>query len=254
MTLTFAMLAEWMQRLMWPMGRIVGFMLIAPLFSAMTIPRRVRVGLVVALAVLLAPVIEPPTASPFEVAGIAVMARELMIGGMIGLMLRLVIEAVTFGGQVIGLSMGLGFGEVVDPVSGARTPQLGQFYGLLATLLFIAMDGHLALIEALAMSFSMAPIGNDQLAVGIWREVVMYGEVLFSGAVRVALPAVTAILVVNLGFGVMSRAAPGMNLFAVGFPTALAIGFLVIWLSLGSVLPVFQGLFTDAMAHLGDWL
>lgn len=254
MTLTFAMLAEWMQRLSWPLARIVGFMLVAPLFSAMTIPRRVRVGLALALAVLLAPVIEPPAGSPFTLAGVAVMVREVMIGGLIGLMLRLVIEAVTFGGQVIGLSMGLGFGEVVDPISGARTPQLGQFYGLLATLLFIAMDGHLALIEALAVSFSMAPIGHDRLDVSIWRDLVLYAGVLFSGALRIALPAVTAILVVNLGFGVMSRAAPGMNLFAVGFPTALAIGFLVIWLSLGSVLPVFQGLFADAMSHLAQWL
>src|SRR3546814_16912633 len=106
------------------------------------------------------------------------MVRELMIGGLIGLMLRLVIEAVTFGGQVIGLSMGLGFGEVVDPVSGARTPQLGQFYGLLATLLLIAMDGHLALIEALAVSLSMAPIGHAKLDVSIWRDLVLYaGEI-----------------------------------------------------------------------------
>src|SRR3546814_19774453 len=115
-------------------------MLIAPGCSAMTIPRRVRVGLVLALAVLLAPVIEPPAGSPFTLAGVALMVGELMIGGLIGLMLRLGIEAVTFGGQVIGLSTGLGYGEVVDPVSCAGTPPLGPFYGMTATQLFLARD------------------------------------------------------------------------------------------------------------------
>lgn len=254
MDIPIALLAEWAQRLVWPLGRIVGFMLVAPVFSAMTVPLRARVGLGLALALLLAPAIEPPTVDAFAVAGAALQARELLIGAAIGLTLRLVIEAVAFGGQIIGLSMGLGFGEVVDPVSGARTPQIGQFYGLLATLLFLAMDGHLALIDVLAMSFSSSPVGHDGLSAESWRALVSYAGVLFTGAVRIALPAVTAILVVNLGFGVMSRAAPSMNLFAVGFPAALAVGFLVIWMSLGTVLPVFSNLFADALQQLEGWL
>lgn len=254
MNIPISLLAEWAQRLVWPLGRIVGFMLVAPAFGGRTVPVRVKVGLGLALAVLLAPSITPPLEDAFGPAGVALIARELMIGGGIGLTLRLVIEAVAFGGQIVGLGMGLGFGEVVDPVSGARTPQVGQFYGLLATLLFLAMDGHLALIEVLASSFSSAPIGNDGLDASSWRALVMYAGVLFTGALRIGLPAVTAILVVNLGFGVMSRAAPSMNLFAVGFPAALAVGFLVIWMSLGTVLPVFTSLFDGAMQQLSGWL
>jgi len=254
MDIPISAIAEWAQRLAWPLGRIVGFMLVAPVLSAMTVPLRVRIGLALALAVLLAPLIEPPLDDAFAPAGAALLAREMLIGSGIGLTLRMVIEAVAFGGQIVGLSMGLGFGEVVDPVSGARTPQIGQFYGLLATLLFLAMDGHLALIEVLATSFSSAPPGHDGLNAHSWRALVDFGAVLFSGALRIALPAVTAILVVNLGFGVMSRAAPSMNLFAVGFPAALSVGFLVIWISLGTVLPVFTALFADAMQHLNGWL
>ncbi|MDX2299855.1 MAG: flagellar biosynthetic protein FliR [Xanthomonadaceae bacterium] len=254
MDIPISLLAEWAQRLAWSLGRIAGFMLVAPAFAGMTVPVRVKIGLGLALALLLAPVIEPPRADAFDPAGAAMLARELMIGGGIGLTLRMAIEAIAFGGQLIGLSMGLGFGEVVDPVSGARTPQIGQFYGLLATLLFLAMDGHLALIDVLATSFVSAPVGHDGLDAHSWRALVDYGGVLFTGALRIALPAVTAILVVNLGFGVMSRAAPAMNLFAVGFPAALAVGFLVIWISLGTVLPVFSALFADAMQQLGGWL
>lgn len=254
MDIPIGLLADWAQRLVWPLGRIVGFMLVAPAFSGMTVPVRIKVGLSLALALLLAPAITPPLDNPFGPAGAAMIAREMLIGGGIGLTLRMAIEAVAFGGQIVGLSMGLGFGEVVDPVSGARTPQIGQFYGLLATLLFLAMDGHLALIEALASSFATAPVGYDRLDAGSWQALVAYGGVLFSGAMRIALPAVTAILVVNLGFGVMSRAAPSMNLFAVGFPAALAVGFVVIWMSLGTVLPVFASLFEGAMQQLSGWL
>lgn len=248
--LSVEMIAEALLRLLAPLPRITGMMLVAPVFSAMTTPLRVRVGLALILAWLLAPTL-PATvgdlSSPFV---LVLAARELLIGIMIGLLVRLVIEAFAFAGQVIGLSMGLGFGEVVDPISGARVPQLSQFYGVLATLLFLAMDGHLRLLEVLAGGFASAPPGNDGFSAALWQGVAAQAGMLFSGAMSVALPAVTAILVVNLGFGVMSRAAPGMNLFAVGFPTALAMGFVVIWSSLGTALPVFARLLEDAF----DWL
>lgn len=245
-------IAEWVVRLLWPLGRIVGFGLLAPVFAGMILPARIKIGLMLSLALLLAPVIEPPAVAAWsaEVAGWAM--REVAIGGLIGLTVRLVIEAVAFGGQIIGLSMGLGFGQTVDPVSGAQMPAVGQFYSLLATLLFLSMDGHLALIEALAMSFERVPVAAG-LDPGVGFELARFAAILFTGAMQVALPAVAAILVVNLGFGVMSRAAPSMNLFAVGFPAAMTMGFVAIWVSLGTVLPVLGGLLETAMEQLADW-
>lgn len=249
--LSIELIADALLRLLAPLPRITGLMLTAPVLSAVTTPLRVRVGLALLLAWLLAPALPArpdDLLSPFV---LVLAARELMVGLMIGLLVRLVIEAFVFAGQVIGLSMGLGFGEAVDPVSGARVPQLGQFYGVLATLLFLAMDGHLHLLEVLASGFASAPPGHDGFATALWQGVAEQAGMLFSGAMSVALPAVTAILVVNLGFGVMSRAAPGMNLFAVGFPTALAVGFVVIWSSLGTALPVFTRLLEGSFTWLG---
>lgn len=250
MEIAMPVLAEWAARLSWPLGRVVGFFLTAPVFAGRTLPARVKIGLLLALTLLLAPVVEPPAAAAWSAPGAGWAMREVAIGGLIGLTVRLVVEAVAFGGQVVGLSMGLGFGQTVDPVSGAQMPAVGQFYSLLATLLFLAMDGHLALIQMLATSFERVPIAGAGLEPGVAFELVRFAGVLFAGAVQVALPAVAAIVVVNLGFGVMSRAAPSMNLFAVGFPAAMAAGFVAVWISLPTVLPAFGRLLEEAMEKL----
>lgn len=254
MEIAISLLADGAARLLGPLGRIVGFGLFAPVFAGTILPARVKVGLALSLALLLAPVVEAPAVAAWSAEGVGWALREAAIGGLIGLALRVVVEAIAYGGQIIGLSMGLGFGQAVDPVSGAQMPAVGQFYSLLATLLFLAMDGHLALLQTLAMSFERVPAGGGGFDAGVGLELVRFAAMLFTGAVQVALPAITAILVVNLGFGVMGRAAPSMNLFAVGFPAAMSIGFVAIWMSVGSVLPVLGRLLEEATGQLAYWL
>jgi len=149
-----------------------------------------------------------------------------------------VFDALGLAGQLLANSMGLSFAFNVDPLRGSSTAALGQLYIILATLVFLALDGHLALIQVLVDGFKPLPIGASLPGDALWS-MVLWGGTLFSGAISIALPGVTALLIVNLAFGVVSRASPSLNLFAVGFPVSLVIGLLVVLASMG---PLVQGI------------
>ncbi|HEV2285233.1 MAG TPA: flagellar biosynthetic protein FliR, partial [Steroidobacteraceae bacterium] len=151
------------------------------------------------------------------------------------------------GGQMLGNSMGLSMALNVDPLHGseASTPAVGQLYTLLVTLTFLALNGHLALIEVLVKSFTTLPVGAGGLSVAGLATVVGWGSQLFAGALAIALPGVTALLIVNLAFGVMSRAAPAFNLFAIGLPVSLVFGLVILTVGL----PAVQATFLDLLAR-----
>lgn len=227
-------LPVWAGRVMWVMARVAGLCLAAPVFGATTVPVQVRIAVIVLLTLVLVP-LAPASVDPLTVAGTVTLVEQVLIGGTIGFVLWLSFQAAAYAGQAIAQSMGLGFAESVDPAGGGSSPTLGQFYLLLVTLLFLAMDGHLRLLSLLAESFHRLPPGAGGISPAGLHAVAVFGAELFLGAVRVALPALTALLVVNMGFAAISRAAPSMNLFAVGFPITLCLGFIALWLSLRSL-------------------
>jgi flagellar biosynthetic protein FliR len=170
----------------------------------------------------------------------------VIIGIALGFCLQTVFDAVTLGGQLLSNSMGLSFAYNMDPQHGAQTPVLGQFYSLMVTMTFLALNGHLKLIEVLVEGFRTLPIGTTGLGSdGLWT-VVRWGSTLFSGALSIALPGVTALMIVNLAFGVMSRAAPQLNLFAVGLPVSLVFGLTIMWVGLPTVQTGFVALMQEA--------
>jgi len=251
--LDLAQLPAWLGSLFWSLGRVSGLCLVAPVFSSTVIPARIRVGVVVVLSLVLAP-LAPTTIDPLSGAGVATLAGQVVIGAMVGFVLKLVFEAVSFGGELVGQSMSLGFAEVVNPQAGGSSNVLSQFYLLLVTLLFLAMDGHLRLIALLADSFHSLPPGVSAINANGLHAVVGFAAELFSGAVRVALPAMTSLLVVNIGFAAISRAAPSMNLFAVGFPITVSLGFIALWLALRSLPGAFEALQDDAWSLMRNLL
>ena len=244
-------LPAWAGRVMWVMARVSGLCLVAPVFGATTAPAQVRIAVIVLLTLVLVP-LAPASVDPLSMAGVVTLVEQILIGGMIGFVLWLSFQAAAYGGQAIAQSMGLGFAQSVDPTRGDGSPTLGQFYLLLVTLLFLAMDGHLRLISLLAESFHGLPPGAGQVSPAGLHAVAMFGGELFLGAVRVALPALTALLVVNMGFAAISRAAPSMNLFAVGFPITLCLGFLALWLSLRSLPGAFGAIEDKAWALMRE--
>ena len=200
-------------------------------------------GRILAVTAVVAPVLPAvPTIDPLSLPAVGIIVQQLVIGVAMGFALQLVFAAVTTGGQVIAMQMGLGFASMVDPQNGLQLPVLSQFYMLLVTLLFLGFDGHLVLIQMLVESFRNMPIAADGLTRnGLWS-IVSWGSDMFAGAVWLALPAVAALLVVNIAFGVMARAAPQLNIFAIGFPVTLIMGFVVIMFTLPTVVPQFTHL------------
>ena len=226
-----------------PFLRIGGMIMVAPVFGARMVSMRVRVALCAALAYITVPLL-PPTPG-LESLGLAVMliaAQEVLVGVAIGFTVQMIFDALVIGGQTMAMSMGLGFAMMVDPQRGVSVPVLSQFLVIMGILVFLALDGHLAMLRLLVESFSLLPIGEGFSAEALMR-VVQWGSQMFVGALRVALPGVIALLVVNTAFGVMSRAAPTLNLFAVGFPVALLLGFVVLVLNIPNFVPAFEGLF-----------
>ncbi len=216
----------------WPFFRIAGVLMIAPVFGARLVPMRVRVALSVAATIVLAPVL--PVTQPFEftLATALVVMQEVLIGVAMGFCLQMIFDALIVAGQTIAMGMGLGLATMIDPQRGVSVPVLSQFFVILGLLIFLSLGGHLATIRLIADSFSLLPVGTPFATDGVWQ-LVTWGGQLFAGAVRIALPAATALLIANIAFGVMSRAAPTLNLFAVGLPAGLLIGFLILLLNIG---------------------
>src|SRR6185295_16236102 len=227
-SLTSGQIEGWVAQAFFPFVRIGACLMVAPLFGARFVPARSRLVLSVALTALVVPLLPAPDVAPFSGAGFVVVAQQLLIGVAMGFALQVVFDALGLAGQLLANSMGLSFAFNVDPLRGSSTAALGQLYIILATLTFLALGGHLALIELLVASLHTLPVGTNGLGTeGLWS-LVNWGGTLFSGAITIALPGVTALMIVNLAFGVVSRAAPSLNLFAVGFPISLVVGLLVV--------------------------
>ncbi len=252
--LTTLQITDTLLAIIWTMLRVSGMVLIAPLLGAVFVPARLRIMIGLILAVAMLPVAgELPTFSPLSALGLYTIAQELIIGFSIGFILKLAVEAAVFAGQVISMGMGLSFATVVDPQQGG-TPLLGRFYIIIATLLLLTANAHLALIHIVAESFSLVPIGSGGIGAPEARQIVEFASLMFVGAMQLALPAVVAILMVNVSFGVISRAAPTLNLFAVGFPITLMTGFLVMIMATRNHAMVWDAQFAAAFSAIGQLL
>jgi len=249
--ITTGQIDAWLAQLLWPFIRIGSCFMVAPAFGALFVPARIRVVLAGAITLIVAPLVPSPAGiETFSPAGMIVTVQQVIIGIAIGFSLQVLFDAVTLGGQLLANSMGLSFAFNTDPLHGVETPVVGQIYSMMVMLTFLALDGHLKLIEVLVDGFRTLPVGTTGLGPeGVWS-IVVWGSQLFSGALAVALPGVTALLIVNVAFGVMSRAAPQLNLFAVGFPISLVFGLLIVTAGLPAMQTTFVHLLSDAFELL----
>lgn len=234
-------LLGWIGQFVWALFRIAAMFMVAPVFGARYVPMRIRITLALAISVVLFPLLPaPPSVEPFSAAGVVLAVQQVMIGVAMGFILQLVFDAIVIGLQTVSMSMGLGFAIFLDSQNGVQVPVLSQLHLLLAMLLFLAFDGHLMLIELLADSFQVLPVGGGTLNADAFWLMASRGSDLFIGALKIALPAATAVLIVNLSIGVISRAASTLNLFAIGMPLTMVMGFLV----LIATMPTLEGSLT----------
>lgn len=244
-------LMQFIGQYLWPMLRIGAFYFAVPVIGARTVPARIRLILMLFTTLLLVPVLPPaPVISIFSGAGFVMVIQEVLIGLTLGFTLQVVLHVFILAGQFIAMKMGLGFAAMNDPSSGVSTTILSQFYLLLSTLLFLSTNGHLVVLQLMIDSFTSMPIGGDGLGRDTFLVIVQLGSWLFSAALLIALPLFTSLMIVNMSFGVMSRSAPQMNVFTVGFPITLIFGLALMWFSLGNFLPVYFELMDEGVGVL----
>lgn len=226
-----------------------------PVFSGRFVSTKIIVGAAFAVTFFTIPLL--PEQAPIEVMsheGLMTGLQQILIGLIMGFVLQLVFSAVIFAGQGIAYSMGLGFASMVDPATGVSVPVISQFYLVLSTLLFLTLGGHLVLIEMLIESFHTLPIGAEGIERSDLWSVIAWSSRLFSAGLLMALPAMTSLLMVNVAFGVVTRAAPQLNIFAVGFPITLVLGALLMWITVPSVMNNFTNLLAESYGVIGDFL
>lgn len=242
-----AQLEAWAAAYLWPLARILGLFAVAPMFGNQGIPARIRLIAGIAIALAIVPTLPSMPSLPLASwAGLLTIAFQVLIGVVMGFAARLLFTAIDMAGELMGLQMGLGFAVFYDPGSNAQTPVIADFLGAIGMLMFLAMNGHLMFIDALARSFTLIPVGPDPLAAQSMRGLLGWGGYLFGTGVLMALPLVVALLVTNLALGVLSRAAPQLNLFAIGFPVTITAGFAMLFLCLSYIAPNMLALFEHA--------
>lgn len=247
-TLTAGQWYAWVAMFFWPFLRIFGLILAEPILGHASVPQPAKIGLAIFIALVLAPVLPPlPAVEPSSAAGILIGAQQLLIGLAIGFTLRIALTGIEAAGQLIGLQMGLGFAVFFDPQSSAQTAVVGQFLGLFAILIFLSIDGHVLVITALARSFTTLPISAEPVTPLGWRLLVGWGGEIFRTGLIISLPVIAALLVTNIAIGILTRAAPQLNIFAVGFPLTLTVGFLALWLAVPFIGPQIASLFEQAV-------
>lgn len=244
MEFSFAEFNQYLQAFLMPFFRMGALFLTMPVIGTRVVPARVRVIAAFLITVVIAPIIPSQSAPPLlSLPMLGTIGAELLVGGAIGFIFQVVFQCFVLAGQIIAVKIGLGFASMNDPVNGVQTTVVSQFYLVAATLLFIVFDGHLVLIEMVTESFWRIPFG-DYSAVEFYA-IAGLGSWLFMAALLMCVSLLTALLLVNLAFGVMSRAAPQLNIFAVGFPFTLTLGMILIFIGLESMLAYFERIASD---------
>lgn len=242
----------WIISLLWPLTRVLGVIATAPILSDRSIPNRIKLGFGLVLTLIIMPTIPAiPTFDIFSLQGFLILLQQMIIGLAMGFSIRLVFSAIGIAGQLIAMSMGLGFATFFDPQTRGQTTAISQFLTILVMLVFLSLDGHLLMISALANSFVTMPIVIEGGGISPMK-VVAWGEAIFSTGVLLALPAVAALLITNMALGILTRTAPQLNLFGIGFPVTLSIGFLVLALALQGMLMPMKKMATESIQYMQE--
>ena len=241
-------LNTWVAAFLWPLTRILGLIAAAPLYGNVSVPASVKIGLGVMLALIISPAIPKlPAMDPMSLAGIMIMIQQFIIGAAMGFSMRVIFASVEMAGEITGLTMGLGFATFFDPQSQGRSSAVSQFLALLAITVFVGANMHLQVLSALVESFSTMPIAASPSGTHGFQQLASFGGRVFGAGVQLSLPIVAALLIVNIALGILTRAAPQLNLFGIGFPITLTIGFVLMALILPYLAAPMQRLFEEGI-------
>ena len=253
LNLLFEQIIAGLYTFLWPMLRISAVLLAAPIFSLDAVTLRVRITFALVLTMLVYPLAEWPIIDPVSAAGLKEIFNQILIGGLMGLMLQIVIAALVVAGQTISASLGLSMANMIDPNFG-NVPVLAQFLLVLSTLAFVGLGGHTLTVAIILESFRSVPIGQSLVGDTAITNLLSWTSMMFAGALLLALPVMAALLFVNVGLGIVTRAAPSLNIFAVGFAAMIPAGLLVLWVSLNHLGHRIEWLWLQAFLRVRELL
>lgn len=245
-------IGAWVGSILLPLFRIAALLMFMPIIGTQLVSARIRLYLSLAICVVILPTLPPmPRVDAISIQAFIWIAQEILIGAMLGFVLQLFFQVFVIAGQIVAMQMGLGFASMIDPANGVSVPVIGQLFMILVTLLFLSMNGHLVVFEVLTESFFTLPVGGGFLVENYWEITNKLGWVI-GAALLLVLPAITALLVVNLAFGVMTRAAPQLNIFSIGFPLTLVLGMVIVWIGMADILAQYQVFAVQALQFLRE--
>lgn len=239
--ITSTQLEAWLAAFIFPLARILALIASSPVIGNRQIPIRIKVGLSLLITFLIAPTLDiPPNIEASSGVGLFILSQQILVGLAMGFAMRLIFTAIDMAGDIMGMQMGLGFASFYDPVNAINTQIVAQFLGVLAALAFLSMNGHLYLLSTLAESFQAFPITDKVPSANAMHTLVLWGGSIFAHALRLSLPLIGALLITNLALGILTRSAPQLNIFAIGFPITLIVGFVTLILILPYLAPVLD--------------
>lgn len=237
-----AELMSWIGIVWWPFVRISALLWAMPAFDNPAVPPRARILLAFFLSFLAGPLLPAmPAVDPFSLNAVLLTIEQLLFGVMLGLALRMLFEVLAMVGIILSMQMGLAMAMMMDPGSGDNVSLVSQLFWVMTILLFLGLNGHLITLSIMVDSFTLWPVGASLYQLNFGSIISLFGWI-FAAALLIALPAVVAMLLVNLTFGVASRAAPSLNLFVLGFPMTLLLGFIAVFLTLTQMGTAFSEL------------
>jgi flagellar biosynthetic protein FliR len=247
-SVTEAQLLAWLNPLLWPFMRCLALLAALPVFSQRSVPMRVKVGLALFVSICAQPSLPAMPVTPLDSPPqlLLLLAQQMLLGISMGFAVRLMFAALEFAGELIGLQMGLNFAGFFDPATGGQGTASARFFGSMVAFLFIAINGHLLLINALVMSFDAFPVGEEPFQFLRVAQPQLWGAEIFRIGLWIALPLITMLMFVNLVLGVISRVAPQISVFSVGFPLTVSIGLIGMF----ATLPLMQQPFMVALERL----
>jgi len=238
---TSMQLEAWLAAFIFPLARILALVASSPVLGNRQIPVRVKVGFALLVTFLIAPTLNmQPDIETSSGVGLFILLQQIMVGLAMGFAMRLVFTAIEMAGDIMGMQMGLGFASFYDPVNSSDTQVIAQFLGIIAALAFLSMNGHLYMLATLAESFQAFPISTQVPSASAMQTLALWGGSIFSNALRLSLPLIAALLITNLALGILTRSAPQLNIFAIGFPITLVVGFVTLILTLPYLAPLLE--------------
>lgn len=243
---------HWVSLYFWPLLRILALIATAPILSEKSVPKRVKLGLGVLIAIIVAPSLPATDVTIFSGNALWLALQQILIGTLIGFTMQLAFAAVRTAGELIGLQMGLSFATFVDPGSHLSMPVLARIMDLLALLLFLTFNGHLWLISALVDTFHTLPVGGDPLNANAFMALTRTGGLIFLNGLMLALPVITLLLTLNLALGMLNRMAPQLSVFVIGFPITLTVGIILMAALMPLIAPFCEHLFSELFNLLAN--